>query len=399
MSNPAIDGQPSNLASGVTSRPFDYQPTTRVVFGAGSIERLGELAAELGGRRVLVVSDPGLVAAGHVGHALRALAALKLDAIVFDAVDENPTTRHVMACAELARKKRIDLLVGVGGGSAMDCAKGCNFLVTNGGRMQDYRGMGKATRPMLPMIAVPTTAGTGSEAQSYALIADDQTHQKMACGDKKAACRVAILDPELTLSMPRHVTVASGIDAIAHALESYVTTRRNPLAQVFAREAWRLLEANFESVLERPDDIAARGAMLLGAHLAGIAIENSMLGGTHACANPLTAHFGIPHGAAIAVMLPHVVRLNGGAVAALYAELLAAAGLTANRGEDAAEALAARLDELVSVAGLPRALSEHGVSRSIIPVLAEEAAQQWTALFNPRPIEYADFVELYECAL
>src|SRR5437588_2121207 len=209
----------------------------------------------------------------------------------------------------------------------MDCAKGINFLLTNGGAMADYRGFGKAARPMLPSIGIPTTAGTGSEAQSFALIADEKTHMKMACGDRKAAFRIAILDPEVTVSQPLKVTAVTGIDALSHALESYVTTRRNPLAQMFAREAWKLLEANLEVVLARPDDVEARGAMQVGAFLAGTAIENSMLGATHACANPLTAHYGITHGVAIGILLPHVVRFNAETVGPLYAELIEDAGL------------------------------------------------------------------------
>src|SRR5207249_10078818 len=186
----------------------------------------------------------------------------------------------------------------VGGGSAMDCAKGINFLLTNGGRMADYQGFGKAKKPMLPSIGIPTTAGTGSEAQSFALIADEQTHMKMACGDRKAAFHIAILDPEVTVSQPAKVTAITGVDALSHAVESYVTTRRNPLSQLFAREAWRLLQANFEKVLRRPDNLEARSAMQLGAYLAGSAIETSMLGAAHALANPLTAHYGMTHGIA-----------------------------------------------------------------------------------------------------
>src|SRR5262249_39091353 len=158
---------------------------------------------------------------------------------------------------------------------AMDCAKGINFLLTNGGAMADYRGFGKATKPMLPSVGVPTTAGTGSEAQSYALIADEKSHMKMACGDRKAAFHVAILDPEVTVSQPRSVTAVPGIDALSHALESYVTAKRNRVAQMFSREAWRLLEPNLEVVLRSPDDLEARGAMQMGAFLAGTAIENS----------------------------------------------------------------------------------------------------------------------------
>src|SRR5437764_14536495 len=209
----------------------------------------------------------------------------------------------------------------------MDCAKGINFLFTNGGRMQDYWGVGKATRPMLPMIAVPTTAGTGSETQSFALISDAQSHVKMACGDKKASFRIALLDPMLTVTQPRGVTALTGIDAIAHALETYVTRSRNPASLAFSREAWSLLGENLAHVLDDPNDLDARGGMQLGACFAGLAIENSMLGAAHALANPLTAHYGITHGVAIGLVLPHVVRFNAAAVGPLYADLAHESGL------------------------------------------------------------------------
>src|SRR6266545_4657890 len=206
----------------------------------------------------------------------------------------------------------------MGGGSSMDCAKAINFLVTNGGRMRDYWGYGKAQKPMLPMIAVFTTAGTGSEAQSYALIAQDEGHRKMACGDPGVAFRDAILDPQLTLTLLAQVTAATGFDAIGHAVESYVTTKRNPLSGFFSLEAWRLIEKNFERVLQQPGDIEARAQMLLGSCFAGVAIENSMLGATHALANPLTERYGTTHGIAIAILLCPVVRWNSSVVCDLY---------------------------------------------------------------------------------
>jgi len=378
---------------------FDYQPLTRVVFGAGAVRQLGSVATELGGRRVLIVSDAHLVAAGHVDRAAESLRATGLDSVLFDGAEENPTTETVDRCTAFARAEKIDLIVGLGGGSSMDCAKGCNFIFTNGGRMENYWGVGKATKPMLPMIAVPTTAGTGSEAQSFALIADSHTHQKMACGDKKAAARVAILDPELTATMPRSVTAATGIDAISHAIETFVTTRRNRLSQVFSREAWRLLDANFETVLREPDNLDARGAMLLAANFAGAAIEISMLGATHACANPLTAHLGLAHGVAIGIMLPHVIRFNDPVSEPDYEELVSSMIREVADDTDAAECLAARVESLVAESGQPVRLSDCGFDRNLIPVLADEATRQWTGKFNPRPLEHADFVALYESAI
>jgi alcohol dehydrogenase len=393
---PKGDGMPPIIG-------FDFSPRTRVVFELNSVDRLGELAREVGARRALLVTDPGIVAAGHVERACRALARAGLEVVVFDRVRENPTTRDVDACLAVARPAQIDALIGLGGGSSMDTAKGCNFLFTNGGRMQDYQGIGKATRPMLPLIAVPTTAGTGSECQSFALIADEETHQKMACGDPKAAPRVAVLDPTLTVSQPRTVTAGTGLDAVAHAMETAVTRRRNELSGIYSREAFRLTVAHLQRVLEQPDDLEARARMQLGAALAGMAIEQSMLGAAHSAANPLTARFGIVHGQAVALMLPHVVRFNAEMPPARksYQELAAAAGLTENGAtpEEAVEALTVWLEALLAATGIPRSLSDCGVTADAIPALAAEAAPQWTAQFNPRPIAAADFEQLYRAAL
>jgi alcohol dehydrogenase len=250
---------------------------------------------------------------------------------------------------------------------------------------------------MLPMIGIPTTAGTGSEAQCYALISDTETQVKMACGDPKAAFRVAIIDPILTLSQPAMVTALSGYDALSHAVESYVSTKRNPQSDLFAREAFRLLEGNYERVITHPNDLQARAAMHLGAYYAGVAIENSMLGATHACANPLTARYGTAHGRAIALLLPTVVRWNSSVADDQYHELLKVGGATVD-GNHAGEVLARRLTELAGKGGLQGNLGTAGVPRQDLPSLADEAAQQWTGRFNPRPFDAQAALEVYECA-
>ena len=376
--------------------PFDFQPLGRVIFEAGGLNRLGEAVRSVGGTRVLLVTDPGLEHAGHPQRAVRVMRDAGLEVFLFDGVKENPTEREVNAGVVCARTHHVDCIVAVGGGSSMDCAKGINFILTNGGRMADYKGHGKATKPMLPSVGVPTTAGTGSEAQSYALITDERSHLKMACGDKKAAFRVAILDPEVTLSQPRSVTAVTGIDAVAHAVEAFVCAKRNPISAMCALAAFRHLEPNFETVLRSPHDIAARAAMQIGSYLAGMAIESAMLGACHSCANPLTAHYGVTHGVAIGIMLPHVIRFNAPVVGDLYAELVGAKG-SAN-GRPASDVLAARVSELTAAAGLPQSLKECDISDTILPLLAEEANQQWTARFNPRPVTEADILKLYQSA-
>ena len=375
---------------------FDLALHTRVIFGAGTLDRLGDLAGELGFRRTLVVSDKGLLSTGLADRAKSLLAVAGIESWSFHDFEPNPDMAMVEAGRIVAAAHNIDSLVALGGGSSLDCAKGINFVLTNGGTMRDYWGFGKASLPMFPSIGVPTTAGTGSEAQAYALISDTETHRKMACGDPKASFRIAILDPELTVSQPRAVAAAAGFDAISHAVESFVTKRRTAISDLFAREAWRLLEANFEVVLREPSNIEARGAMLLGAHEAGVAIEQSMLGATHACANPLTSRYGTTHAVAISVMLPHVVRWNSEVIGERYAELLRVSGKAV--ANDAGSQLALRLRELAQAGGLPRALQSLKVPREDLPILAENATKEWTGTFNPRPLDASSAQLLYERA-
>lgn len=379
---------------------FDFTPRTRFVYGPNTIDRTGTLARSWEAERALIVTDTHLVAAGHVDRARASLEAAGVSVAIYDAVRENPTTEDVDNCLAAAMDFRPDTIVGLGGGSSLDTAKGANFLYTNGGRMADYWGVGKATKPMLPLIAIPTTAGTGSEAQSFALIADAESHQKMACGDPKAAARVSILDPTLTVTQPRLVTADTGVDALAHAVECAVTNVRSELSLMYAHRAFALINTNFRRVFEAPDDLDARGGMLLAAALAGTAIENSMLGAVHSAANPLTAHFDVVHGQAVGVMLAPVVRFNAAdpTAAALYRDLAIAGQLVGPDADtDAAiDALVAQLDALLDAADLPRSLGAHGVDRAAIPTLAAEAAGQWTANFNPRPVKADDFIALYE---
>jgi alcohol dehydrogenase len=376
--------------------PFDYRPRTQVILRDGVLSELGERAQALGFRRTLLVSDEGIVKAGFVDQAIARLSSAGIGVVTFHEFGANPDTAMVERGRVVAAEAGIDSIVALGGGSSLDCAKGINFVLTNGGSMRDYWGHNKATRPMLPMIAVPTTAGTGSDAQSYALISDPETHVKMACGDDKAAFRLALLDPSLTATQPRELTAIVGYDALSHAVESFVTRTRNAVSDLFAREAWRLLSGAYERVLEHPADIDARAAMLAGSHFAGIAIENSMLGAAHATANPLTARYGTTHGMAIAVMLPHVVRWNDDAVGERYEELLRIADPPGV--EHGGHGLAACLSRLARVGGLPATLRDIGADRTHIPALAEAAAKQWTGTFNPRPFDTGAAAALYERA-
>jgi alcohol dehydrogenase len=378
--------------------PFDFEPRTRVVFGRGTVDRVGQLAKSMQFKRALLVADRGVRQVGHVATVTRALESEHIAVVPYHDFGENPDSDMVEAGRRFAEPLRIDSIVALGGGSSLDCAKGINFVLTNGGQIGDYRGYAKTSTRLLPMIGIPTTAGTGSEAQSYAVISDAVTHMKMACGDPSAAMRLALLDPELTLTAPQHVTAMAGFDAIAHAVETAVTAKRTPMSDTFSYRAWHLLRDAFERVLLHPADIEARSAMQIGSHLAGMAIEQSMLGAAHACANPLTARYNLSHGLALAILLPHVVRWNADVARDRYAAFMGSPRRRA-RDEDAAETLALRLEDLARAGGLGLKLSDSGVDEHAIPELAAQAAAQWTGTFNPRPLDAEGAAEIYRAAL
>ena len=378
---------------------FEFQAATRLVVGGGSLARIGDLARGLGGTRVLLVSDPGLVATGFPARAEELLASAGLACSLFQEFGENPSTAHVAAGLAAATEFRPDLIVALGGGSSMDCAKGINFVYSFGGSMHDYHGrerVGRERGPMLPSIAVPTTAGTGSETQSFALISDAETGAKMACGDPRVAFRVAILDVELTLTQPDRVTALTGIDAVSHAVESFVSRAATPASRLFAREAWRLLATNLPRVFANGHDVEARSAVQLGAAWAGVAIENAMLGGAHAMANPLTQLHGIPHGQAVGLALPHVVRFNASQCEADYADLCR--DLPTMAAIPGSVRLADWLLYLLRQAGMSASLAELGLADADTAALAAIATQQWTGSFNPQSLSASDFQTLYEAS-
>lgn len=373
--------------------PFVSRQSPKIVFGPGTLRELPACVRELGASSVFLVTDPGLARAGHLDKARHILEAAGIPLEVYDRARENPREADAEACCAAARGLRFDCIIALGGGSSMDTAKACNFLLTNGGAMRDYHGYAKATKPMLPFIAIPTTAGTGSECQSYALVSRDDTHEKMACGDPKVRARIALLDPELTETQPRSVAVLTGLDALAHALESAVCTRRSAMSAVYSEAAFRHLSGAIARVIAGNASTGDRARMQLGAAFSGLAIENSMLGAAHAAANPLTARHDVVHGHAIALMLPHVLRYNAEVPSAQatysrFSDILRESG-TSDRP------LVDWVAEIVAACSLPGVNGAAGD----VPILARDASRQWTGQFNPRPLQVDDFEALYHRAL
>ena len=374
---------------------FTYGP--RLISGAGAASQLGE---HLPPGRCLFVTDATVRQLGLADPALESLAERGVDPIIFDAVEQDPSLGTLEAA--VAAGEGASCVVGFGGGSPMDVAKLAAYLLATGENTDDLWGVGKAAGRRLPLVQVPTTAGTGSEATAVAVITVG-AGEKRGVNSVPLCADLAILDAELTLTTPHGVTAATGIDAMVHAIEAYTSARlKNPLSDMLAREALRLLSANLLQVLERPDDRDARGAMLLGAHLAGVAFANAPVAGVHALAYPLGGHFHVPHGAANALMLVPVLRHNLHAALPLYAELgtlldpdLAKLGTQAQ-----AQGFIAAVERLASAAGVPQRLSEVGVTPADLDLLAVEAMKQERLLINnPCPISQADARRLYESVL
>jgi alcohol dehydrogenase len=369
------------------SRHGARAPLVRVGAVAGEV---GEHAAGLGIRRALVVTDPGVAASGAVAPALAALAAAGVAAVVWDEVRPDPSSADVARAASFAGE--IDGVVSIGGGSAMDTAKAVALVVACGGRAEDYVGYGVAAGDLLPHVAVPTTAGTGSEAQSFAILTRDADHVKVAVGHPGLMPRVVLLDARLQRSCPRGATVSAGLDALVHAVEAAVSTAASPAASACAVEALELLWPSLPAVVARPDDLEARAAMALGALKAGAAIEAGMLGAAHATANALSALAGVPHGLAVAMTLPHVVRWVAEGWDG-YGPVVAAVGLSdAGAFADAWEGLQRAL-------GAPQTVREWSGSGLDVGALTAVATGQWTARFSPRAVDEAGLRRILTAAV
>jgi alcohol dehydrogenase class IV len=379
----------------VKNYQFHYGP--KLISGAGSAARLGDL---LPPGRCLFVTDRTVHSLGLAAAALQSLEASGAEPVLFTEVEADPSVDTLMAAVEAGRS--CASVVGFGGGSPMDVAKLASYLLGSGDDLDALWGVGKAMGTGLPLALVPTTAGTGSEATPVAIITLGGA-EKRGVSSAALVPAWALLDPELTIGLPRDVTAATGVDAMVHAIEAYTSVRlKNPVSDMLAREALRLLSGNLLRACESPEDLDARGAMLLGAHLAGVAFANAPVAGVHALAYPLGGHFHVPHGLSNALMLGTVLGHNMPAAMTSYAELgtllqprLAGEGVQAQ-----ARGFVEHMAELCRAAGLSLRLRDVGVGAEHLDLLAAEAMKQERLLMNnPRPITEADARRLYEAAL
>lgn len=378
---------------------FNFEAPARLTFGAGAAGKLPEAAAGLGGRAV-VISDPGIAKVGLLERILKLLDGAGIVVEPFTQVEPNPSVETVHAAHDLFRRTRAAFVVAVGGGSAMDVAKVVGVLAQHAGTVRDYEGIGKVPGPGVPVVAIPTTAGTGSEVTVFAVITDRQRAFKMTVGSPLIVPQVALCDPELTLSMPQPLTAATGMDALTHAIECYINTVHNPIAKALALEAMRLIGHHLRTAYATGQDLPARTAMLLASTMAGMAFTRTRLGNVHAMSHPLGAHFDLPHGVANAILLPYVMAWNMVACYETYPQVAAALGerVDGRSPREAAEAAVEAVRRLARDVGIPERLREMGVTREGIPRMAEDAMKSGNILVNPRSTTYNDIVALFETA-
>lgn len=377
-----------------------FQLPTKIVFGTGSINELGREVLEFKAKKVLVITDPGVVKAELHKGIIDSLNRSGIESQVFAEVESDPSIGTAAKAAELGKEFCADVIVAVGGGSALDAAKSAALLVTNSGNLKDFAGVNKVKQPGIPVVAVPTTAGTGSEVTIFAVMSDPAKNEKFTISSPLIAPRLAVLDPTLTLTLPRGITASTGMDALTHAVEAYTSTITQPATDALAMQAIELISKNLRLAVWRGDNLVARENVLQASLLAGIAFNNAFLGLSHAIASPLGAHFHIAHGIANAVMLPYVMEYNSVTAAgklAVVARLMDVNDKGLNTRSLARQAVSA-VEELCSDIGIPNRLRDIGVKEDLLPVVAREALKSVQLKFNARGASETDILALLQKA-
>lgn len=380
--------------------PFSYHNPTAVEFGWGAIARLAELVKSAGGKRPLVVGDPGVAKAGLVDRVVAALGA-GVPVTTFTEIESDPDARSVDAGVQLAKSRECDIIIGIGGGSAMDVAKAIGVMLTNPGNIRDYAGVGKIGKPGAPVIAVPTTSGTGSELTIWSVLSDREKNQKFGVGSVLNCARIALLDPELTMSLPAPITATTGIDALTHALESYVSTATQPISEAMSEQSMALIARSLRLAVAQPGNRQARADMLLASTIAAMAFNSTRLGLVHAFAMPLGSRFHVPHGLANAIMLPVVMRYNLMANLAKFARIAqifgeATEGLSLHQ---AAERSVSAVERLKADVGITAKLGDFGMTEADLHDVAAEAMLSGNVPVNPRQPTLDDMKALLRAEL
>jgi alcohol dehydrogenase class IV len=373
-----------------------------IVFGPGSLAELGHCALRVGARRPFLVTDPGLIEAGWLDEALGHLRAAGLRPVVWHEVTPNPKDHEIEAAYGEYADSDADVIIGLGGGSCIDAAKGVAILSGNGGRILGYEGVDKVVNPIPPTVMVPSTSGTGADVSQFAVVTDTANHIKITIISRTLVPEISVIDPRLLITMPEWLTAATGLDALTHAVESYVSRAHNPLTDQHALHAVRLITEHLRRSVERPRLAGPRVGMAQGALEAGVAFTNAILGATHAMSHQVGGLLDAPHGVVNGVLLPHVIRFNAAADPERFVPLAAAAGVPgAGRmpADEVAALLADRVRELADSVGVPRGLSALGVTEDDVPRLAGNTMRDACLTTNPRDASQSDIEALFRAAL
>jgi alcohol dehydrogenase class IV len=379
---------------------YRFVMNTEIVYGVGASEKVGAIAQELGKKKALVISDPGVVHAGLLDPVLGYLKAKNIGADVYDDIEQSSSIDSVDKGAALIREKGYDVIVAIGGGSAVDSGKAMGLVAANGGVCRDYAGSNKAKLPAVDVIALPTTAGTSAEVTDVAVIADREKNARLGLRSPFVPPRIAIIDPLLTLSMPAHVTASTGMDALSHAIESYTNTITKEPTEVTALEAIRIIGANLPAAVANGKNLDARERMCMACVLIGIAYRNTRLGILHAITGPFCGYYEVAHGVANSVLLPHVMRFNMHGNYKKFADIAEALGVsTYNKNtRQLAESAADAVQRLLLDVGLPETFKGMNLDRSLLPQIAEEGVKSGNITINPRSAKAEDLAAICEKA-
>ena len=377
-----------------------YFLPTRNLFGEDSVQEAGTLMQSLGGKKVLIVTDSFLAASGMAASIQEILQKAGVHSVVFGGAEPNPKDTNVVSGLEVFQKEKCDSIISLGGGSSHDCAKAIGLVASNGGDIRDYEGVDKSTQPMCPMIAINTTAGTASEITRFCIITDTSRHVKMAIVDWRVTPQIAINDPKLMVGMPPSLTAATGMDALTHAIEAYVSTDANPLTDAAALMAITMITQYLPKAVANGTYMKARDKMAYGQYLAGIAFNNASLGYVHAMAHQLGGFYNLPHGVCNAILLPHVEEFNLIGNANRFRDIAKAMGenIDGLSTMDAARKAIAAIRQISEQVGIPKNLRELGVKEEDFGIMAENAMKDVCQLTNPRKATKEQVIGIFKAA-
>lgn len=376
-----------------------FKTPTEITYGPNSLKEVKNIIDKQGFKNALIVTDPGISKTGLTDELIKHVKHINYD--IYNECQPNPTVKNCNDALEKLKAINADVVIAVGGGSSIDVAKAVALLATNGGKIESYEGIDTFENDLLPLIAIPTTAGTASEVTSFTVITDEEREYKFTIGGVKISPKWAVVDPVLTLTLPPSVTAATGLDALVHAIESYTSKMANPITKALAREAIRKISRNLRQAVYNGDTLKYRDEMLMGSLLAGLAFNNTRLGNCHALSHPISAIYGVPHGVANAVLIPHVMEFNMKAVPELFADIALDMGenLEGLTMMEKAQKAVDSVRRLAKDVGIPETFESFGIDEQNIKKMTEDALLSGNIKVNPRITTYDDVVELYKKAI